>query len=156
MLSTEEAESQASWFQERWSRHVPFNVELGLDIFEWEPGFVRARLPYAHKLSAHDGIFHGGVLSSAIDTIGSGAVVAGHDFNLGNRFTTVALTVQFMAVAKGPEVIIEGTCVRRGRRLNFARGRVLSPGGEVLAEGTLTVSASGQRPRVGIPEGPAH
>lgn len=155
MLSAEEVENQARWFQEHWSKHVPFNVELGLDIFEWEPGLVRARLPYAHKLSAHDGIFHGGVLSSAIDTIGSGAVVAGHDFNLGNRFTTVSLNVQFMAVAKGPEVIIEGRCVRRGRRLNFAHGRVLSLEGEVLAEGALTVNASGQRPRVGIPEGTA-
>ena len=155
MLSTEEAESQARWFQEHWSKHVPFNVELGLDIFVWEPGLVRARLPYADKLSAHDGIFHGGVLCSAIDAIGSGAVVAGHDFNVGNRFTTVNLNVQFMAVAKGPEVIIEGTCVRRGRRLNFARGRVLSLDGDVLAEGTLTVNASGQRPRVGTPEGSA-
>ena len=83
----------------------------------------------------------------------SGAVVAVHDFNLGNRFTTVNLNVQFMAVAKGPEVIVEGTCVRRGRRLNFARGRVLGLDGDVLAEGTLTVNASGQRPRVGTPEG---
>ncbi|QTI70963.1 PaaI family thioesterase [Gordonia polyisoprenivorans] len=156
MLSPEEAQAQALWFQEHWSKHVPFNVEMGLDIVKWEPGVVRARLPYADKLSAHDGIFHGGVLCSAIDTIGSGAVVAGHDFNLGNRFTTVALNVQFMAVAKGPEVIVEGTCIRRGRRLNFARGQVLSLEGEILAEGTLTVNASGQRPRVGTIEGTAH
>jgi len=153
VLSPEEAQAQANWFQEHWSKHVPFNVEIGLDIVEWEPGHVRARLPYAAKLSAHDGIFHGGVLSSAIDTIGMGAVVAGHDFNLGNRFTTVALSVQFVSVAKGPEVIVEGTILRRGRRLNFARGRVLSLDGELLAEGMLTVNASGQRPRVGTAEG---
>lgn len=155
MLSPEESEAQAHWFHEHWSKHVPFNVEIGLDIVEWEPGHVRARLPYQHKLSAHDGIFHGGVLCTAIDTIGSGAVVAGHDFNLGNRFSTVSMSVNFMSVARGDEVVVEGTCLRRGRRLNFARGRVLSTDGELLAEGTLTVSASGQRPRVGIAEGTA-
>jgi uncharacterized protein (TIGR00369 family) len=155
VLSPEEAEAQARWFQDHWSKHVPFNVEIGLDIVEWEPGHVRARLPYQHKLSAHDGIFHGGVLCAAIDAIGSGAVVAGHDFELGNRFTTVSMSVNFMAVASGAEVVVEGTCLRRGRRLNFARGRVLSPDGDLLAEGTLTVNASGRRPRVGTVEGPA-
>jgi hypothetical protein len=37
--------------------------------------------------------------------------------------------------------------------LNFARGTVLNEAGDVLAEGTLTVSASGERPRIGVQEG---
>ena len=93
MSSPEDAAAKARWFEEHWREHVPFNVELGLDITDWEPGFVRARVPYQAKLSAHDGIFHGGVLSSAIDAIASGAVVAGHDFTLGSRFTTVTMTI---------------------------------------------------------------
>ena len=152
MLSAEEAAARADWFEQHWRKHVPFNVEIGLDITDWEPGHVRARLPYQPKLSAHDGIFHGGVLSSAIDAIGSGAVVAGHDFTLGSRFTTVTMTVQFMSVARGDAVIIDGVCTRRGRRLNFARATVLSLSGDLVAEGILTVSASGERPRVGTPE----
>ena len=155
MTSPENAAAKANWFEQHWRHHVPFNVELGLEIFEWEPGFVRARVPYQAKLSAHDGIFHGGVLSSAIDAIASGAVVAGHDFTLGSRFTTVTMTVSFMAVAKGDEIVVEGRCLRRGRRLNFARGTVLGLDGTVLAEGMVTVSASGERPRVGVPEGDA-
>jgi len=151
--SPEEAAAKARWFEEHWSHHVPFNVELGLDITEWEPGFVRARVPYQAKLSAHDGIFHGGVLSSAIDAIASGAVVAGHDFTLGSRFTTVTMTISFMSVARGDVIVVEGRCLRRGRRLNFARGTVLGVDGTVLAEGMVTVSASGERPRVGVPEG---
>ena len=155
MTSPENAAAKASWFEQHWRHHVPFNVELGLEIFEWEPGFVRARVPYQAKLSAHDGIFHGGVLSSAIDAIASGAVVAGHDFTLGSRFTTVTMTVSFMSVAKGDQIVVEGRCLRRGRRLNFARGTVLGLDGTVLAEGMVTVSASGERPRVGVPEGDA-
>jgi uncharacterized protein (TIGR00369 family) len=153
--SPEEAAAKARWFEEHWRRHVPFNAEIGLDITDWQPGLVRARVPYQAKLSAHDGIFHGGVLCSAIDAIASGAVVAGHDFTHGSRFTTVTMTISFMCVAKGDEILIEGRCLRRGRRLNFARGTVLGVDGSVLAEGMVTVSASGERPRVGVPEDPS-
>lgn len=152
--SLEEAAAKARWFEEHWRKHVPFNAEIGLEITDWQPGLVRALVPYQAKLSAHDGIFHGGVLCSAIDAIASGAVVAGHDFTHGSRFTTVTMTISFMSVAKGDEILIEGRCLRRGRRLNFARGTVLSVDGSVLAEGMVTVSASGERPRVGVPEDP--
>jgi acyl-coenzyme A thioesterase PaaI-like protein len=96
---------------------------------DWEPGFVRARLKYADRLSAHDGVFHGGVLA------------------------TVSMTVQYIGVAPGePELLVEGTCVKRGRRLNFTRSQVLTEGGRVLAEVVLTISASGERPRLGTLE----
>ena len=152
MLSPQEAEARNTWFENHWRKHVPFNNLVGLEIIDWEKDLVRARLPFQERLSAHDGIFHGGVLATAIDTIGMGAVVAGHDFNLGSRFTTVSITIQYMAVAPYEDVLIEGGCTKRGRRLNFARGTVLTAAGKLLAEGVLTVSASGERPRIGQPE----
>lgn len=153
-LSPEENQARDAWFRDHWSHHVPFNNELGMEILDWEPGFVRGKLKYDARLSAHDGIFHGGVLAAALDTIGSGAVAAGHDYNLGSRFTTVSITVQYMGVAPGePEVFIEGTCVKRGRRINFSRSRVTTVDGRTLAEAILTVSAAGERPRVGSSEG---
>ncbi|MCX0272756.1 PaaI family thioesterase [Nocardia zapadnayensis] len=153
-LTPEEMSARDAWFREHWSRHVPFNTDIGLDITDWEPGAVRARLKYQPRLSAHDGIFHGGVLATALDAVGGGAVAAGHDYNLGSRFTTVTMTVQYLSVAPGEsEVLIEGVCTKRGRRLNFSRASVLTRDGRVLAEAVLTVSASGERPRVGNPEG---
>ncbi|MFI5953163.1 PaaI family thioesterase [Cryptosporangium sp. NPDC051539] len=152
-MSPEEERVHHEWFEEHWRKHVPFNVDIGLDILDWEPGFVRAQLPYQARLSAHDGIFHGGVLASALDTIGSGAVVAGHDFNLGSRFTTVSMTINYMSVARNQDVFVEGVCAKRGRRLSFARASVLAPDGSPLAEAVLTVSTAGTRPRVGEPEG---
>ena len=117
---------------------------------------MRARLKYQPRLSAHDGVFHGGVLATALDAAGGGAVAAGHDYNLGSRFTTVTMTVQYLSVAPGePEVLVEGTCGKRGRRLNFSRSTVLTRDGRILAEAVLTISASGERPRLGIPESSA-
>ena len=156
-LTAEEMSARDAWFREHWSRHVPFNREIGLEIVDWEPGFVRGRLKYQDKLAAHDGVFHGGVLATALDSVGGGCVAAGHDYNNGSRFTTVSMTVQYMGVAPGePEVVVEGTCTKRGRRLNFARSQVLTVDGRILAEAVLTISASGERPRLEAPEaGPA-
>jgi uncharacterized protein (TIGR00369 family) len=153
-LTAEEMAERDAWFREHWSRHVPFNREIGLEIVDWEPGFVRGRLKYQDKLSAHDGVFHGGVLATALDSVGGGCVAAGHDYNLGSRFTTVSMTVQYMGVAPGdPEVLVEGTVVKRGRRLNFSRSQVVTLDGRILAEAVLTISASGERPRLGATEG---
>jgi uncharacterized protein (TIGR00369 family) len=149
-----DADTKARWFEEHWKKHVPFNNEIGLEIYEWTPGLVRARVPYQDKLSAHDGILHGGVIATALDAVGGGAVVAGHDFTLGSRFTTVSMTVQFMAVGSGV-ITIEGVCLKRGRRLNFARATALSSEGALIAEAMLTISASGERARVGQAEGSA-
>jgi uncharacterized protein (TIGR00369 family) len=144
-LTLEALEARREWFREHWRSQIAFNQLLGVEILDWEPGLVRARVPFADRLSAHDGIFHGGVVATLIDTTGTGAVISGHDFNLGSRLTTVAMNVQYMSVARGEDLLAEGTCTRRGRTLSFARVSVTSTSGKLLAEGMLTVSVSGER-----------
>jgi uncharacterized protein (TIGR00369 family) len=144
-LTLEALEARREWFREHWRSQIAFNQLLGVEILDWEPGLVRARVPFADRLSAHDGIFHGGVVATLIDTTGTGAVISGHDFNLGSRLTTVAMNVQYMSVARGEDLLAEGTCTRRGRTLSFARVSVTSSSGKLLAEGMLTVSVSGER-----------
>jgi uncharacterized protein (TIGR00369 family) len=144
-LTLQALEARREWFREHWKSQIAFNQLLGVEILDWEPGLVRARVPFADRLSAHDGIFHGGVVATLIDTTGTGAVISGHDFNLGSRLTTVAMNVQYMSVARGEDLLAEGICSRRGRTLSFARVSVTSGSGKLLAEGMLTVSVSGER-----------
>jgi uncharacterized protein (TIGR00369 family) len=144
-LTLQALEARREWFREHWKSDIAFNRLLGVEILDWEPGLVRARVPFADRLSAHDGIFHGGVVATLIDTTGTGAVISGHDFNLGSRLTTVAMNVQYMSVARGEDLLAEGICSRRGRTLSFARVSVTSSSGKLLAEGMLTVSISGER-----------
>jgi uncharacterized protein (TIGR00369 family) len=100
-MTLQALEARREWFREHWKSHIAFNQLLGVEILDWEPGLVRARVPFADRLSAHDGIFHGGVVATLIDSAGTGAVISGHDFNRGSRLTTVAMNVQYMSVARG-------------------------------------------------------
>lgn len=133
------------WFRRHWQEDVPFSRLCGFEIVDFTPEVVRVRAAFRPDLSAHEKIFHGGVLATLIDTAGSGAVIAGHDYSLGTRLTTAAMSVQFLSVAPGEDIVAEGRCTRRGRSLSFAHVVVSSAGGKRLAEGMLTVNVSGKR-----------
>lgn len=76
---------------------VAFNRYCRLRVTRWDPDGVEIVLPYTETLSAHEGLFHGGVVSALIDTAGAGAVIAGHDFTKGSRLSTVSMSVQYLA-----------------------------------------------------------
>lgn len=146
-LSAAEQQARSAWFRDHWQNGVAFNVEAGIRIERWDPEGVELFLPYADRLSAHTGIFHGGVVAALLDTTASGAVIAGHDFNFGSRITTISLTVQYLTVAPGEDLICSGRCVRRGRAVSFgeaaARG---ATSGKVVATGQVAVNIAGERP----------
>src|SRR6516165_10668205 len=109
------------WFRKHWQDGIAFNRLCGFDVVDFTPDVVRIRARFRPGLSAHEKIFHGGVLATLIDTTGSGAVIAGHDYSLGTRLTTVSMTVNYLSVAPGEDIVAEGVCTRRGRSLNFAQ-----------------------------------
>jgi uncharacterized protein (TIGR00369 family) len=144
-LSQRRQDEIREWFRRHWQEEVAFSRLCGFEVVEFTPEVVRVRAAFRPELSAHEKIFHGGVLATLIDTAGSGAVIAGHDYSLGTRLTTVSMSVQYLSVAPGEDIIAEGRCTRRGRSLNFAQVVVTSTGGKRLAEGMLTVNVSGHR-----------
>src|SRR5436190_1784365 len=98
-LTRDEQDARRDFFRRHWTEGVAFNQHIGIIVRRWDPDGVELCLPYASRLSAHEGIFHGGVIAALIDTSGAGAVMAGHNFDKGSRLTTVALAVQYLAVA---------------------------------------------------------
>jgi uncharacterized protein (TIGR00369 family) len=145
-LTAEEQQRRRDWFRNNWTTGVAFNAHCGMTIRRWAPDGVTIHLPYAEHLSAHEGIFHGGVISALIDTTGSAAVIAGHDFDRGSRLTTISLSVNYFSVAPGEDVVAEARCTRRGGRVHFAEVAVRSESGKPLAQGLVSVSIAGHRP----------
>jgi uncharacterized protein (TIGR00369 family) len=143
------------WFRQHWQEEVAFSRLCGFEIVDFTAEVVRVRAAFRPELSAHEKIFHGGVLATLIDTTGSGAVIAGHDYSLGTRLTTVAMSVQYLSVAPGEDIVAEGRCTRHGRSLNFAQVVVSSESGKRLAEGMLTVNISGHREGLPVTAGAA-
>lgn len=149
-LTDQEQRERREWFRARWERGVAFNRRCRMRIVRWDPDGVEMLLPYAEELSAHEGVFHGGVISALIDTAGAGAVIAGHDFSKGSRLSTVSMSVQYLAPARGAEAVAHARCVRRGGRVHFADVDVIADG-RVCARGQVVVTISGERPGVGDP-----
>ena len=153
MLSDEEQRERRERFRVHWQEGVAFNKASNITVLRWDPDGVELHLPYRDDLSAHPGVFHGGMLSALVDTAGCGAVAAGHDYNKGSRITTVALAVQYYTVAAGEDAVAFAHCTRRGRNVHFAEVVVRSrPTEKVLAQGLVTVSVSGTRQEVVGPE----
>ena len=150
-LSDRDQQERRAWFREHWERGVEFNRDCDIRVRRWDPDGIEVVLPFIERLSAHEGVFHGGLISALIDTAGSGAVIAGHDFSKGSRLSTVSLAVQFLSPAAGPEVVAYGQCVRRGARVHFSEVEVRRTDGTVCARGQVIVTVSGERPGVGEP-----
>jgi uncharacterized protein (TIGR00369 family) len=145
-LSEADQEALRAYFHRHWQEGVAFNRACGIHVPRWHPDGVEFELPYRDDLSAHPGVFHGGVLSALIDTCGCGAVMAGHDFRLGSRLTTISLAVQYLSAAPGEGAVARGVCTRRGRTTHYAEVHVDSTAsGKPLAHGIVAVSISGHR-----------
>jgi uncharacterized protein (TIGR00369 family) len=145
-LTDADVQSLRRFFRYHWTDRVEFNRACGLQIPTWEPDGVVFALDYRDDLSAHPGMFHGGVVSALIDTCGSGAVMAGHDFRRGSRITTVSMSVQYLGAAPGEGVVAHGRCTRRGRSVNFAEVKVFSAASNrPIAEGLVASNIAGAR-----------
>lgn len=150
-LSAQEQQARRDWFRQRWEHGVAFNRLCGMRVLRWDAGGVEIALPYEPQLSAHEGTFHGGVVSALIDTAGGGAVMADHDFDKGSRLSTVALSVQYLGPARGAQLIAYASCFKRGGRIHYAEAEVRDGDGATCARGQVVVSISGERPGLDPP-----
>ncbi len=118
------------WFRERWAHGIPFNRHCGIEVRRWDDEAVELFLPYAD------------------------AVMAGHDFAKGSRLTTISLSVHYLSVAPGEDLLATGRCTRRGRSVHFAQAQACGAvSGKVVATGQVAVSIAGERPGMSWPDG---
>lgn len=143
---TSDQSHMTEWFRRHWENGVAFNKHAGIRVRRWESDGVELELPFQEELSAHEGIFHGGVLAALIDTTGSAAVLAGHDFSKGSRLSTISMAVNYLSSAPFEDVVAKGRATKRGRQIHYAEVTVESASGKAVAQGMVVVSIAGTRP----------
>lgn len=145
-LTDDDQAALRQFFRHHFQDRVAFNRACGIRITAWGIDGATFELPLRDDLSAHPDVFHGGVVSALIDTAGTGAVMAGHDFDKGSRLTTTSLMVNYLSVAPTEGLVAEARCTRRGRANHFAEVHVYSSvSRKLVAQGLVTAHIAGTR-----------
>ena len=117
---------------------TPFIGWLGLIVERYEPDEAVTRIPFREDLT-NDGIhYHGGVIASALDTCGALAAWSHHDFTKGRRASTIAMSVQYVGVAKRSDLLCEAVAVRRAKELIFTEITATDADGRMVAHAVQT------------------
>ena len=116
--------------------HSPFVLHLGIRLESIEPDRARLVLPYREELATIGDVVHGGALSALVDTAAMAAAWSAHDSGP-LRGTTVGLSVDFVAAARGQPVTADARVIRRGSSLSFCDVDVTDEEGRVVAKGIV-------------------
>jgi uncharacterized protein (TIGR00369 family) len=115
----------------------PLVKHLGIELQSLEPDRAELRLPYREQIATLGDVVHGGAIASLIDTAGMAAAWADDVEPEQLAGSTVSLTVDYVAPARGQDLLATATVARRGRSLCFTDVRVTEPGGRLVAKGSL-------------------
>jgi uncharacterized protein (TIGR00369 family) len=120
-------------------RHIVDGVQfarvLDMRLVEWEPDRVMLRVPFSSDRTSNGRVFHGGVLSSLADSVGSAAAYSGHVFEEDRRIglVTVSLSIHYLDATPGADLVAEARCTRRGRQLCYCDIALRDAAGKPLA-----------------------
>ena len=115
----------------------PLVKHLGIELKTLEPDQAELLLPYREEVATMGDVVHGGAIASLIDTAGMAAAWADDVEPEALAGATVSLTVDYVAAARGQDLLATATVARRGRSLAFTDVRVTEPDGRLVAKGSL-------------------
>jgi uncharacterized protein (TIGR00369 family) len=122
-----------------WLENSPFVARLGIRLEEMEPDRARLSMPFDDSLPTMGDVVHGGAISSLVDTAAAAAAWSGAQVPERPRAATVALSIDFLAPARGQGVSADARIVRRaGRGLCFCEVRVFADDGGQVAQALVT------------------
>jgi uncharacterized protein (TIGR00369 family) len=104
-----------------------------------EPDRAVLSMPFADSLPTLGDVIHGGAISSLIDTAAAAAAWSGAEVPELPRASTVGITVDFLAPARGQGVTADAAVARRGSTgLCFCEVRVTAEDGSDVALALVT------------------
>src|ERR1700754_4522973 len=105
----------------------PLVQHLGIELATLEPDHAELLLPYKDEVATMGDVIHGGAIASLIDTAGMAAAWADDVEPDALAGATVSLHVDYVAAARGQDLLATATVARRGRSLAFTDVRATEP-----------------------------
>ena len=120
-----------------------FPRSLGIELDSIDEGRARLSLEVQQRHLQLAGIMHGGAIATLIDTAVAFAIVGASE--LGARFTTIEMKVNYLSPVREGRVIAEARLIRDGRRIVVADCDVWDSEGKLAAKGLLTYMRLNER-----------
>ena len=123
----------------------PLRRFLGMDIEDAEPGVAIARVEVSTDLLNPNGVVHGGVLFTMVDTAMGKATLSVLDD--GQRCASVEVQLRFLRPIAAGRLTATASVIRPGRKIIHLEARIRD-GDDTLvatATGTFVVIAGGQQ-----------
>ena len=121
----------------QWFDVAPFNKHLGMRIERLERDRADVVMPFTAALPTLGDVVHGGAISALADTAATVCSWAGVENPGDAGGATVALTVEFLAAARG-DLRATARVLRRGRSICFSEVDVTQAGGALVAKALVT------------------
>lgn len=114
----------------------PMNALLGIRVIDIGDDRAELLLPYRPELTTLADVSHGGAIATLLDVVGAAAAWADDSRPDQVVGSTVSLTINYLAPARGTDITGVGTVTRRGRSLCFV-DVTAATGGTIVATGQL-------------------
>ena len=111
-------------------------THLGYRLIAWERDFARVEMPMAPHLMNRQGLPHGGLHATLLDTAMGFAGCYTGDPEQRQMALTLSLTVNFLGQAQGARLIAEARRTGGGKSTFFADATVRDDTGALIATGT--------------------
>lgn len=114
----------------------PLQAHLGMELTGWQDGWARVELPLEGFLMNRQGVPHGGIHATLLDTaMGYCGCYTGAPERR-QMALTLSLTVNYVGQAQGARLIAEGRVTGGGRKTFFAEATLKDDAGTLVASGS--------------------
>ena len=121
----------------------PLGDALGIISESQEPGRARMRLTVDPAWHNPNGVLHGGVIYTMVDTSMGIAVERG--LPDGEHCTTIEVKVNYLAAVREGTLVVETMVVKQGRNIAFTEAKVTDETGRLVATGSGSMFILRQR-----------
>src|SRR5262245_14481944 len=111
---------------------------LGMRVERVEEDVVAVRLPFRGEVTTVGDLIHGGAISALVDVAATAAAWSKVDLDRNPRGTTIGLSLNFLAGARGVDIVATARVIQRGRAIVVAEVQVEEPSGRAVARALVT------------------